>query len=137
MSDLKRYEIYLAHNDRAVFIEKLKVLLTPFAEVFTEKDAEIAKLKTVERCERCGSDKIHHGTLDYCREAETMKGFRTTKHGIAICPYFTWQSENVEGGGWQAENDVNLTFCNHPDNSNDCEGNCTVEFCPLIKIKEG
>jgi len=58
--------------------------------------------------------------------------FRTTKSGITICPFFIWQSENIENEG-HTENDVNLTFCNHSDNKNECEGNCQKKFCPLLK----
>jgi len=61
-----------------------------------------------------------------------MSKFRKTKNGIPICPYFIWTSENIERLG-QQENDVNLTFCSHFDNKNNCEGNCQEELCPLIK----
>ena len=61
-----------------------------------------------------------------------MAQYQKTKHGLAICPFFIWQSENVEGRG-HIETDVNLTFCNHTKNPKDCEGNCQEEYCPLIK----
>lgn len=57
--------------------------------------------------------------------------FRSTKAGAAICPFFIWQSENIERLG-HTEDDVNLTLCNHPENPNDHEGNCQKELCPLI-----
>ena len=60
--------------------------------------------------------------------------YRETKNGIAICPYFIWTSENIGGAG-HSENDVNLCFCNHPDNKEDVEGNCREELCPVIKEK--
>jgi len=55
--------------------------------------------------------------------------FRKTKAGIAICPFFIWTSEERE----QHENSVSLTFCAHPGNKNDCEGNCSERSCPLTK----
>ena len=59
--------------------------------------------------------------------------FRTTKYGVAICPFFGWQSENIERLG-QSEEDVNLTNCSHPKNElGDYEGNCQEEVCPLLK----
>jgi len=58
--------------------------------------------------------------------------FRKTKKGLAICPFFIWTSENIEGLG-HSEEDVNLTYCNHSNNSHDFEGNCGVTFCPLLK----
>ena len=61
-----------------------------------------------------------------------MSKFRTTKNRIPICPYFIWTSENIEGLG-QQENDVNLTFCSHFDNTENYEGNCQEELCPLIQ----
>ncbi len=59
-------------------------------------------------------------------------GFCKTKSGLAICPFFTWTSENIEGEG-HTENDVNLTFCDHPKNQNEFEGNCNKEDCPALK----
>lgn len=59
-----------------------------------------------------------------------MKTYRKTKHGVAICPFFTWTSENIEGCG-HTETDVNLVHCTHPDNPNDREGNCVLRLCPL------
>lgn len=58
--------------------------------------------------------------------------FRQTKSGIAICPFFIWTSENIEKLG-HSENDVNLTFCNHPENKNKHEGNCQEDLCPFRK----
>lgn len=58
--------------------------------------------------------------------------YRITKAGVAICPFFIWQSEDVEKIGHN-ENDVNLTFCSHPDNKNKFEGNCREEYCPINK----
>ena len=58
--------------------------------------------------------------------------FRKTKSGVAICPFFIWTSENIEGEG-HTENDVNLSFCSHPKNPNDFEGNCQEKICPLLK----
>lgn len=57
---------------------------------------------------------------------------RKTKAGIAICPFFIWTSENIEGLG-HTDDDVNLTFCTHFKNPDNCEGNCQEELCPLIK----
>lgn len=59
-----------------------------------------------------------------------MKRFRKTKAGITICPFFIWTSEDIYNHN---ENDVNLAFCNHKDNKNECEGNCSEEHCPLLK----
>ncbi len=58
--------------------------------------------------------------------------FRQTKAGVAICPFFGWQSENIEGLGRENESDVNLTFCSHPKNVDDCEGNCQYKYCPVL-----
>lgn len=55
-----------------------------------------------------------------------------TKSGIAICPFFTWASENIEGLG-HSENDVDLTHCTHPSNKEDHEGNCIEYLCPLLE----
>jgi len=60
--------------------------------------------------------------------------FRKTKSGITICPFFIWQSENIEGEG-HAEDDVNLVFCNHPENKDEYEGNCQENLCPLKNQK--
>lgn len=58
--------------------------------------------------------------------------FRKTKAGLPLCPFITWTSEDSIGES-QDENDVSLVFCNHPKNSNECEGNCQEELCPLLK----
>ncbi|KKL87134.1 hypothetical protein LCGC14_1937730 [marine sediment metagenome] len=58
--------------------------------------------------------------------------FKKTKAGIKICPFFGWQSENVEGLGRHEENDVSLTICNHEQNSHQHEGNCQKEWCPIL-----
>lgn len=59
--------------------------------------------------------------------------FRKTKSGVTICPFFIWTSENIFSPEYHDENDVNLTLCDHPENPNNCEGNCSEEKCPLIK----
>lgn len=61
-----------------------------------------------------------------------MKGtkFRKTKVGIAMCPFFIWTSEDVFN---HSEHDVSLAFCNHPNNKDECEGNCSDKQCPLLK----
>lgn len=64
-----------------------------------------------------------------------MLSYHRTKTGIAICPYFIWQSENIEGLG-HSEDDINLTFCNHIKNPDNCEGNCQEKWCPLLKQKQ-
>jgi len=61
-----------------------------------------------------------------------MAKYRTTKPGVAICPFFQWTSENIEGLG-HSEDDVNLVICCHPDIPTDYEGNCQEKNCPLIK----
>lgn len=61
--------------------------------------------------------------------------YRKTKIGIAICPFFVWTSENIEGLG-HTEDDVNLVICNHPDNQDKYEGNCQENVCPLLKTKD-
>lgn len=60
--------------------------------------------------------------------------FQKTRAGVAICPFFTWVSENVEGLGQCEENDVNLVHCTHHNNPEDCEGNCQEKLCPLRRI---
>ncbi|HDY87835.1 MAG TPA: hypothetical protein ENH82_06925 [bacterium] len=61
--------------------------------------------------------------------------FRKTKPGVAICPFFTWMSENIEREG-HTENDVSLIHCIHPKNPDLCEGNCQKDMCPLLKDKK-
>lgn len=61
-----------------------------------------------------------------------MSKFRTTKSGVAICPFFTWTSENIEGLG-HTDKDVSLTYCTHFDNPDLYEGNCQENLCPLIE----
>lgn len=58
--------------------------------------------------------------------------FRQTKYGIAICPHFQWQSENIERQG-QQDDDVSLTFCSHDCNESDHEGNCNEKACPIVR----
>jgi len=58
--------------------------------------------------------------------------FRKTKSGVAICPFFGWTSENIEGEG-RTEDDVSLIFCSHLENPDDYEGNCQAKLCPLLK----
>lgn len=62
-----------------------------------------------------------------------MTKFRKTKHGVAICPFFTWTSEDVERLG-QTELDVSLIHCTHPDNPDSHEGNCQGKLCPIRNI---
>ena len=64
-----------------------------------------------------------------------MAEYRSTKSGMAICPFFTWTSENIEGQG-HTENDVNLTHCVNDNNKESYEGNCQESLCPLIKDKD-
>ena len=64
-----------------------------------------------------------------------MSEFCRTKAGLMVCPFFSWTSENIEGLGHQ-EGDVNLTFCGHPDNPDDHEGNCQEKTCPLLGALE-
>lgn len=59
--------------------------------------------------------------------------FHKTKSGVAICPFFIWKSENIEGLGQHEENDVSLTICNHSENNVPYEGNCQENLCPLLK----
>ena len=54
--------------------------------------------------------------------------FRKTKSEVAICPFFIWTSEDIV----QNENDLSLSFCNHPKNPDDYEGNCQEKICPLL-----
>jgi len=53
--------------------------------------------------------------------------FRETKAGFPICPYFIWQSE------YGSDDSISISFCNHPKNPDECEGNCRKELCPLLK----
>jgi len=55
--------------------------------------------------------------------------FRKTKAGLAICPFLIWTSEYREE---HTEIDVNLTFCSHHKNPDNCEGNCQEKICPLL-----
>ena len=61
-----------------------------------------------------------------------MSNFRKTKSGIAICPFFTWTSEDIGGEG-HSENDVNLVHCTNLDNPDLYEGNCSKGKCPLLE----
>lgn len=61
-----------------------------------------------------------------------MTEYRKTKNGVAICPFFIWQSENIRE---HTEKDVSLVYCNHPDNQDKYEGNCQKNLCPLQEIK--
>ncbi len=64
-----------------------------------------------------------------------MTEFCKTKTGIAICPFFSWTSENIgEEDKSSKENDVNLTHCTHLDNPDLYEGNCQRNLCPLLDI---
>ena len=64
--------------------------------------------------------------------------FQKTKAGLAICPFFSWTSENIgEEDKSPKENDVNLTNCSHPDNPEDSEGNCSATECPLLNPSKG
>lgn len=63
-----------------------------------------------------------------------MSNFHKTKAGVAICPFFGWQSENIEGLG-QTEENVVLTHCSHPKNLNGYEGNCQENTCPICEEK--
>lgn len=69
--------------------------------------------------------------MDKPKQEIKMRHFRRTKPGVQICPFFTWTSELREGP--PSENDVNLTHCIHPDNPDDCEGNCFAKACPLMQ----
>lgn len=62
--------------------------------------------------------------------------FRKTKAGVQVCPFFIWTSENIEGFG-HSEDDVNLTYCTHPNHSDDYEGNCQEILCPIIRDNFG
>ena len=62
-----------------------------------------------------------------------MNNFRKTKNGIAICPFFSWASENIEGLG-HIEEDISLIHCTHLDNPDLNEGNCQKNLCPLQDI---
>lgn len=62
-----------------------------------------------------------------------MNIYRHTKPGVAICPFFTWTSENIgDPDKSSKENDVNLTHCVHQNNPNRLEGNCCEKLCPLV-----
>lgn len=58
-----------------------------------------------------------------------MAKFRKTKNRIAICPFFTWTSENIRE---HTEKDVSLIHCSHLDNPDLYEGNCQKNLCPLL-----
>lgn len=42
---------------------------------------------------------------------------------LGICEHFIYQCDN--------NGEVAISHCKHPDNSNDYEGNCTTEYCPI------
>jgi len=41
----------------------------------------------------------------------------------ANCDYYSYQCDN--------NREVVICYCNHPDNTDDHEGNCTHSLCPL------
>jgi len=42
-----------------------------------------------------------------------------------------WEENEITGGPDYQEVEPSLTFCNHPDNKNEYEGNCNRKYCPL------
>ena len=42
------------------------------------------------------------------------------------CKFFEYQTDRND--------DVAITFCNHPDNQNEFEGNTKYTWCPLIPV---
>ena len=53
------------------------------------------------------------------------------------CKYLSaqWEDNEVSGGPDYKEYEPAIVFCNHPDNSQDVEGNCSITNCPLKKDK--
>jgi len=64
-----------------------------------------------------------------------MSKFNKTKLGIAICPFFIWQSERYLVEEYSLY-DIGVVFCVHPDNLSKFEGNCQEKNCPLIEEKQ-
>ena len=55
------------------------------------------------------------------------------------CEYFRgrWEENEITGGPDYKEKKPILVFCNHEENSDDCEGNCNPKYCPLGKTVNG
>jgi hypothetical protein len=53
------------------------------------------------------------------------------------CKYLCgkWEEEQLYPSGDETykESVPDLIFCNHPDNKDTTEGNCTKKLCPLIE----
>lgn len=57
-----------------------------------------------------------------------------THSGLPVCPFISWMSEHI-GTGHHSPEDVGLSKCTHPNCKEDCEGNCTKDNCPLIRLE--
>jgi len=90
--------------------------------------------KAIERCVRPVQMAIDALSLPPRKEQE-MSLYRKTQPGVAICPFFGWASENIEGLG-HSEDDVSLTLCLHSRNADKQEGNCREEICPVIREEQ-
>jgi hypothetical protein len=44
-----------------------------------------------------------------------------------FCTHFMYQADH--------NGDACIVYCNHPDNTEDVEGNCTTELCPIYREK--
>jgi len=44
-----------------------------------------------------------------------------------------WEETEQTGGPEFQEATPSLIFCDHKENTNECEGNCTLGLCPLVK----
>lgn len=109
----------------------VREVVPPLGEYINPGLFDLIVILLLKICEHvCSVNRNLWDWLGYKREIE-MSEFLKTKAGIAICPHFTWISENIEGLG-HSENDVNLTHCTHPGNLEDYEGNCQEKNCPFI-----
>lgn len=44
----------------------------------------------------------------------------------ALCRFYTYTYQEGRNG------DVVICYCDHPDNTSECEGNCTRALCPFV-----
>ena len=97
------------HNSHVFYTAQDKGL----APSTTERVANGEKI-----CKHCGCNKLYE-LVFACDETPYDEQKPT-------CEYFAFQPDQ--------NGDIALTYCGHPDNPEDVEGNCNFNDCPLITI---
>jgi hypothetical protein len=46
-----------------------------------------------------------------------------------------WEEDEITNPNYKEAEPV-LIYCNHPENSNDHEGNCNQKLCPILNKEE-